>query len=155
MHIFKSFACVLLLPTLLAACGSEGDLIVAGTVDRVFEEFSFNGPFEPNPGAHVRIEARAYMGEDGPSPLVAASDEPFAGELPFAFELRTRFPDAPVEAESLMIHVEVYNHPGTESAPGDLVTEIFTDAIVGDDDVVVKVSGLEACSAPNHGGFCG
>lgn len=146
--------CGLLLALLVGGCDApdaggdadvvagEGELLVAGTVERQTGASAFQGEFVPTADAHVKISARAYVGEDAPAELVAEADVPFDGELPFTYELRADIDPAALADASLIIDVQIVNHAGDALAAGDLLSMSFIEAEPGQTDVVVAVEGI-------------
>jgi hypothetical protein len=132
----------------------EGDLIVAGAVERTSSATALNDAFVPTAAAHVTISVREYVGEDAAAPLVAEADVPFTGELPFTYEVRGDVDAEALADATLIVSVRMYNHAGDELAVGDLMSDTFISAELGQADVAVDVQGLESCSDAAAGGSC-
>lgn len=160
---FASVLVVALCSTLLACSsgssapaappGEGSPVIVSGTVERELAEYASNQPFTPARGAHVVLELRRYIGEDGLSPIVAQVDLPFTG-LPLDYQLRGEASALLADGHTFTFDAVVYNHPGEAPEVGDLISEHRYDVQALPAALDVRVSGLESCAAPDAGEFC-
>jgi hypothetical protein len=61
--------------------------------------------------------------------------------------------DTPGLEYSTSIYISQHGDPGTPTV-GDLINESLNVVVPPARDITLRVTGLEACDAPDAGGFC-
>lgn len=131
----------------------RGPLVLEGTLGRELHAASDNRPFVLAPGNVAAIELRRYQGEDAAAPLLLRAEAtlpPGTLALPRRYEVHGELVR---DGGTILVSVEFTS--GGTARPRQLVSE-YRNELTGDATTLdLVVSGLEACDAPDAGGFCG
>lgn len=161
-------AITLVIAVALAACGggdalttdqilgADTDLTLRGRVIHAVDQpHTGAGPFTIGPDSHARIDLDA-VSVDGPGFPLGSIDLPISA-VPFTFTLavdRSALAEARAQHHDMVaLSARVFHAAGDTIQVGDLVTE----AAVGSqpiDDLELVATMLEACTAPDAGGYC-
>jgi hypothetical protein len=156
----------------LAACGatehddqrsgpgacSSAHALVSGRVERDLEQtHQYAGEISlgRDSAAVIGLYSNPALGGDGPSTLVAEQRIAPVPPLPFDYCI-TGTPPADAEPSvEYYASVNITQHrDSTENQVGDLITETTNVVTPPATNVVLLVTGLESCKAPDAGGFC-
>lgn len=130
---------------------ARDDVLVRGRIERLEVPTSYNGPVTLGSDSVARIGLYAAVLADAPATLLVEQVLSPAPALPFEFALRGR-PDPSSQAQHYVI-VEVKQHSPAWTL-GDLTSEEPKVIEPPADNVVIRVTGLQACDAPHEGDFC-
>lgn len=130
------------------------DALVRGRVVRIETATSNNEAVAlgSDSVARIGLYSNPALGGDGASTLLVEQVFSPAPALPFEFALSGPRPDES-SRDQYHVQVEIKQHASTTTV-GDLMSEELNVVEPPIDNVVIEVEGLEACDAPNAGGFC-
>lgn len=141
------------------ADGSEDDddLLVGGEIVYVQDEpFTHPEAFEFTEDSHAVVQLYHSVSALGDGPVELISETTIEGVTSFPLAYRIEGDSEAVFSRQgdYFLDVEVFSGAGNEAVVGDLINEFYTPVPSPGAEVEVKVTGLEACSSPDSGGFC-
>lgn len=138
-----------------SACG-EGKVLVSGRVERdLGTKFQYVGDtsLEEDSLSVVALHSTVAIGGDAPSQLVAEQRLSPAPQPPFDFCVTGAAAEEIDPRLEYYLSVEIRQH-ARQSSVGDLINESIDRVEPPAQGVVLQVTGLEACSSAEAGGFC-
>lgn len=139
-----------------AGCASQ-DVLVSGHVERDLEspaQYRGDSSLGADSIATVSLYSNPALGGDGASTRIAEQRLRPAPALPFDFCVTGTLPKDATPGLQYHAGIDISQHGRTEPEVGDLVDEFIHVVAPPEHDVVFRVVGIEACSAPDAGGYC-
>ncbi len=134
---------------LILGC-SQNDKIIVEIVHNQAQITSNNQDFVVTNATHILFSIYDGSVADAPARFVYTRDIKEITQLPFTFEIDREL----IDQDMYSAQATVFQNEGNLTTMGDLMSEYIIPIKRNAKKVIVEVTGLEDCKAPNAGGYC-